>query len=445
MSGTGRMPRLPRRAMLLLPLALGGCGMWDKWFGENKIPMPGTRVAVSNPKRGLEVDAKGLRVTLPPPVANTDWPQAGGNPSHNMGHLQVGDRLNLAWRADIGEGGGYRRKITAQPVIAAGRVFTMDSDAVVSGYDVANGGRIWRVDTQAKGNRSSNVGGGIAIDGDVLYAGTGRADMLAMETATGNIRWRVSMSAPVRAAPTIADGRVFVLTLDNRLQALATDDGRQLWSFQATAADTGVLGLPAPAYADGLVVAGFDSGDLVALRATTGTVAWSDSLAAASGRTSLIDLSAVRGLPVLTDGRVYTGGLGGLVLSLDLRVGRRLWERDIAINDNLWIAGDWLFLQDTGGNLGAIQRSDGQVVWVTQLPQWANEKDKEDPISWIGPVLAGDRLILGSSNSLAMAVSPYSGEILGQQALPGPMSVAPAVAGGTVFVITDEANLVALR
>jgi outer membrane protein assembly factor BamB len=437
--------RLRRRAVLLLPVALGGCGLWDKWFGEEKIPIPGTRIAVTSPHRGLEVDAKGARVVLPPPVANVNWPQAGGNPSHAMGHLQVRDTLDPAWHADIGEGGGFRRKITAQPVVAGGRVFTMDSNAVVVAYDVAKGDRIWRLDTQAKGNRSSNVGGGIAVDGDTLYAGTGRAEVLSMEAATGKINWRKTVSAPVRAAPTIADGRVFVLTLDDQLQALATDDGRRLWGYQAPSPDTSVLGLSAPAYAEGLVVAGFGSGDLVALRATSGSVAWSDSLASARGRNSLLDLSAVSGLPVVVDGRVYAGSLGGLLLSLDLRSGRRLWERDIATGDAPWAAGDWLFLLSTDGQLAAIARADGGVAWVTQMPQFENEQKKEDPIHWIGPVLAGDRLILGSSNALVMAVSPYTGKILGQQKLSEAVSVAPSVAGGTVYVITDDATLIALR
>ena len=70
---------------------------------------------------------------------------------------------------------------------------------------------------------------------------------------------------------------------------------------------------------------------------------------------------------------------------------------------------------------------------------------KKGAIHWIGPVLAGDRLILGSSNSLALAVSPYTGEILGQQTLSGPVAVAPSIAGGTVYVVTDDATLVALR
>ncbi len=446
MSGDPVQPRrLSRRGLVLLPVALGGCSMFDSWFSDTKEKLPGKRVAVLTPRRGLTVDGNAGAVVLPEPVANADWPQAGGNPSHAMGHLQAGTPLSTAWRTDIGEGGGYRRKITGQPVVAGGRVFTMDSDAVVTAYDAAGGGRIWRLDTQAEDDRSSNVGGGIAVEGDTLYAGTGRAEVLALEAATGSIRWRKPVGTPVRAAPTIAEGRIFVLTLDNQMQALAVDDGHRLWSYQATPPDTSVLGLPAPAYSAGLVVAGFGSGDLVALRAATGSVVWSDSLAAAGGRTSLLELSAVRGMPVVADGRVYAGSLGRQTVAMDVRTGRRLWEREIATGDTPWLAGDWLFLLATDGQVAALSRIDGRIAWVTQLPQYEDEEKKKDPIHWIGPVLAGNRLILGSNTGVAMFVNPTTGEIIGQQSLSGALSVAPSVAGGTVFVITDDATMVALR
>lgn len=446
MSGAPVQPRrLSRRGLVLLPVALGGCSMFDSWFSDTKEKLPGKRVSISNTRRGLAVDENVGRVTLPPQVANADWPQAGGTPSHAMGHLEARAALAPAWRTDIGEGGGYRRKITAQPVVAGGRVFTMDSDAVVTAYDAANGGRIWRLETQADEDRSSNVGGGIAVEGDTLYAGTGRAEVLALEAATGTIRWRKPVGTPVRAAPTVAEGRVFVLTLDNQMHALAADDGHRLWSYQATPPETSVLGLPAPAYTAGLVVAGFGSGDLVALRAASGTVAWSDSLAAVGGHSSLLDLSAVRGLPVVADGRVYAGSLGRQTVAMDVRTGRRLWEREIATSDTPWLAGDWLFLLGNDGQLAAIARADGRIAWVTQLPQFEDEEKKKDPMHWIGPLLAGDRLMLGSNTGVLMFVNPSTGEILGQQSLSGAMSVPPAVAGGTVFVITDDATLAALR
>ena len=443
-AGTART--MGRRAAMLLPLAgaLGGCSIFDDLFSDNKVPIPGKResIALTAPG-GLEPDAS-LRgpLALPPPVANADWPQAGGNPAHLVGQLAAGP-LHQLWRADIGEGGGYREKITAQPVIAGGRVFTMDSDGFVSAFDVGRGARLWRTDTEPKKSRSSNVGGGLAWDGGRLYAGTGRAELLAIDPANGKIGWRKPLGAPARSAPTVAGGRVYLATLDDRMQAFDARSGDPLWTYQAQAASTSVLGEPAPAYADGLVVGGFGSGDLVTLRADSGTVAWSDSLASVRGRNSLEDFSAIRGLPVIANGRVYAVGLGGLMLALDLRSGRRLWERDVASGESPWVAGDWIFLLDTRQQLAALSAADGRVRWLAGLPRYENEKKSTGAIFWRGPILAGNRLLLGSTTGVLLAADPQNGKVVDQVKLPDAVSLAPVAAGGKVYALTDDGSLTA--
>jgi outer membrane protein assembly factor BamB len=438
--------RLSRRAALLLPLAATGCSLFDRWFGEKKDPLPGKRVGILTARRGLEVDnPAGRTVALPPPQPVADSPQAGGTPAHVVGHVAVRDTLAEAWRAGIGKGGGYRRKITALPVLAGGHVFSMDSNAVVSAFDAKSGNQLWRVETAAEDEDSTNIGGGIAVDGGTLYAATGLTDVVAMDAATGKRRWRVTLPTAARAAPTIAEGHLYIPTLDDQLVALSAADGSKAWSYQAAEADTSVLGLPSPAYADGLLVAGFGAGDLVCLRAGGGAVSWTDSLASVRGRTSLVDLSAIHGMPVIFEGRVYATGLGGLLVSLDLRSGRRLWEREIASDQTAWLAGDWLFVLTTDQVLVAVNRQDGAIAWITQLPQWQDEEHQEDPIRWLGPALAGDRLIVAGSSSEALAVSPYTGKILGRQPLTGVASLPPVAADGTVFVVTDDGNLLALR
>ena len=171
-----RNTRLTRRTALLAPLALGGCELLDDWFGKRKAPLPGKREPILGGRRTLEVDEGVPKVVLPPEVRNAAWPQAGGNPAHFMGHLAAGERLTEAWSANIGAGGGYRRKILAQPVAADGIVYVMDSDAVVSAFDIAGGGRVWRFDTRQEDDDSTNVGGGLAIDQGTLYTVNGLAE-----------------------------------------------------------------------------------------------------------------------------------------------------------------------------------------------------------------------------------------------------------------------------
>ena len=80
---------------------------------------------------------------------------------------------------------------------------------------------------------------------------------------------------------------------------------------------------------------------------------------------------------------------------------------------------------------------------LTTLP--SDEEDQEDLILWTGPVLAGDRLLIGSTHEEIWSVSPYTGRVLGRIEVSGPVLISPVVASENVYVLTDEADLIAYR
>ena len=122
-----------------------------------------------------------------------------------------------------------------------------------------------------------------------------------------------------------------------------------------------------------------------------------------------------------------------------------MWEREISGEDSPWVAGDWVFVISSDQQMGAINRIDGRIAWVADLPRWGDEEKQQDPIFWFGPLLAGDRLIAAGTKEELISVSPYDGKIRGRQKLSGPASLGPIAAGGTVFVLTDDGRLLALR
>jgi outer membrane protein assembly factor BamB len=438
---------LTRRAALLAPLALSGCGLINgDWFSTTKKPLPGQREPVLPPGHSLEVDPNAPRVVLPPPVRNQAWPQAGGNPTHDMGHLAAAPDLNRAWEADIGVGGGYRRALLAQPVVANGTVFTMDSAGNVSAFALSGGARRWRTPTRGKHVRSSNVGGGLATANGTLYAVNGLGDLVALDTANGAQKWRIDLGAPGRSSPTVVEGRLFLTTIQDELIAIAADDGHRIWSYQGSSASPAVLGRPAPAFANGLLVAGFSSGELACLRADSGSVIWTDSLGGVSVSAGVADFSAIRGRPAISQGRVIASGLGGLTLALDLPTGRRLWSRDFGSEDSPWIAGDWVFMVSLSQELAALTLADGAIAWISPLPRWNNPKRATGPITWYGPSLLSNRLVVVGTDRNALSVSPYTGAILGRQHLPSPAApLEPVIADGTLLMMANNGTLLALR
>ena len=437
---------LPRRAALALPLALGGCGLWNDWFGEEKIPIPGKREPVLGAENVLTVTSAPAPIQLPPPAQNAAWPQPGGNPAHLMGNLAARPVLSRIWDTPIGAGGGYREKILAQPVCAAGLVYTMDSAAYVTCFGLSDGQRHWRFDTRGKDVRSSNLGGGLSLAGGRLYAANGLGDVVAIDPARGTQVWRTNVKEPVRGGPTIVEGRLFLTTIADRIIALETTAGKELWRYQADNAATAMLAEPAPAFSDGLVVAGFASGELAAMRADTGTVVWTDTLVAPGVGGGLLDVNSIRGMPVISGNQVFAVGTGGLTVSDDLHSGRRIWEHTISGSDSPYVAGDWVFLVTLDQIMVAIHAPDGNIAWIQPLPRWQNEEKKKNPITWFGPVLAGDRLVVTGTDQTALAVSPFTGKILGKQKLPGAAApLGPVIADGTLLLISEDGRLLALR
>jgi outer membrane protein assembly factor BamB len=436
-----------RRSALLAPFVLGGCSLFDDWFGERKPLLPGKREAVFADRRGLVVDEGAPKVVLPDVVRNAAWPQAGGNPSHLMGHLEANDRLTQAWKAGIGDGGGYRQIIMAQPVVLNGTVFTMDSDAVVSAFSLADGRRIWRTDTKPEDQGdSTNVGGGLGVDGNVLYAVNGLSTLAALDAANGKQIWRQDMGVPARSAPMIADGRIFVTTINDRLLAFTAAEGRPLWSHQAAEPSTSMLGRPAAAYYRGLVVAGFGSGELACVRADSGSVVWTDGLGASQGRASAADFLSIRGLPVVANGLVHAISMGGLLVCNDMPTGRRVWERQVAGLDTPYIAGNWMFIISAQQEIAAVNVGDGRISWITQLPRWEDPDKRKNTLTWYGPLLVSDRLIVTGTSDDALSISPYTGEILGHISLTEAAApTVPVVADGTVLIVTNDGRVVALR
>lgn len=432
--------------VLAATIGLAACGGGDSWFGgKEKPPLPGKRISVLSREKALETEATGGTILLPPPEANDDWPQAGGYSNHAMHHMEVGDVLSRAWTTDIGRGGGKRAKLLAQPVIADGKAFTLDADTMVSAIDIRTGRKVWTSDVMPEDEDDTYSGGGLAYEEGVIFVSTGFAQVVALDAANGKVIWRQTLSGPMRGAPTVRGGRLFVVTVDNQTHALATEDGSVLWTHQGIAETATLLAGTSPAVDGNVVVVPYSSGELFALRVENGAVLWQDSLATVRRTEGAASLTDIRGRPIIDRGRVYAIGHADLMVAIDLRSGLRLWERELGGVQSPWLAGDFLFIVTNDNEALALEAKTGKVRWITQMQTWLDEEERTGRVTWAGPVLASDRLIFGSSHGKLLALSPYTGAVLGVDKAPDAVTISPSVAAGMLFFLTNDADLVAYR
>jgi outer membrane protein assembly factor BamB len=95
--------------------------------------------------------------------------------------------------------------------------------------------------------------------------------------------------------------------------------------------------------------------------------------------------------------------------------------------------------------LMAIARGTGKIRWVTQLRGYTNPKNKKNAITWVGPVLAGNKLWLVNSRKELVSVAPADGTVGTTVELDGEVSLGPVVANETLYVLTDKGRITAYR
>jgi len=433
--------------MLAAAVSLSACGIVGG--GKNKgpkTPVIGERVSILNAERDAEADVAlaAAPVALPAPYVNGEWSQPGGNSAKLMGHVALGASPRTAWSTSIA-GSTSRARLAAPPVVADGKLYVIDADAKVIAMDAESGSRLWSTQMPAEGNGRSLFGGGVSVFGDKLFVTTGVGDVAGLNAADGSILWSKKPGGPLRGSPTLANGHVYVMSQDNQVYALDQLTGDVQWRESGTVETTGVFGVAAPAAAQGTVIAGFSSGELTAYRYENGRSLWGDALSRTSISTSVAALADIDADPVVDRGRVFAIGQGGRMASYELVSGQRLWEINVAGVSTPAVVGDWVFVVTDTSKLLCIARASGKIRWISELKRWRSAKKRKGAVRWTGPVAAGGKLILVSTNDDMVYVDPADGSVDAIIDTGHRMSLSPVVANNMLYVLADDGRLTAYR
>ncbi|MER5172164.1 PQQ-binding-like beta-propeller repeat protein [Thioclava sp. GXIMD2076] len=436
------MKLIHKMAALGMMLAVSAC--------EKEVILQGDRL---DPRDVLSDSASGpapvtsTALNLPAVTSNADWAQRAGNASHHAPNAAIGQGTTLLWQAGIGQGDAKRYRITADPVVSGGRIFTLDSHTDVTATSTS-GQTLWRANLlPANETAGSASGGGLAADGNTLFVTTGYGELVAVDAASGTIRWRQDFGVSLGGAPTVSGGLVYVVARDGSAWAIRESDGKVEWQMQGGASPSAMTGVSAPAVGGNTVVFPFPSGDLMATLPKGGFDMWQARVPGRRlGRAfgSVVDLT---GDPVIAGDVVYAGTSAGRSAAFDLASGKQKWVAKTGANSPLVVAGGSVFLVSDEAKLTRLDAATGAEIYSVPMPYYIKEKAKKQQAIYVhyGPVLAGNKLFVASSDERLRVFDPATGKLISEAPLPGGAASAPVVAGGTLYVVSRDGKLLAYR
>lgn len=439
-------------ATLRLTLALAAA-LGLQACGEREVILPGERLdplAVTSPDGPAIEGAAPVTSTalaLAAPRTNAEWTHRAGNAAHQPGHLAVGGGTTRIWSAPIGSGNDKRHRISADPVVGGGLVYTLDSRSRVTAT-TTGGATAWSRDiAPALETRDSVSGGGIAYEAGRVYVTSGFGELVALDAASGAVLWRQRVDAPIGGGPAVQDGVVYVLGRNDIGWAVRAADGKVLWQTSGTPSTAGVMGVSVPAIQGDTVIFPFASGQLLAADRITGATLWTAQIGGNRIGRAIATIRDVTGDPVIAGDTVYGGTSSGRINAVDLASGIEAWSARDGANSPVVVAGGSVFAVNDQAELIRLDAATGGVIWRVALPYYTAERvRRQDRIhAHFGPVLAGGRLFVTSSDGVMRVFDPASGRLIGQAEIPGGASAAPAVAGQTIYVVSRAGQLHAFR
>lgn len=410
-----------------------------------------TSVAVEGqpaPTAPPEAANRSLAISLPAQTRAGDWTHRAGNARHLMPHAALSPTPTRVWSAAIGSGSSRMNRIAAAPVVAGGRIFTIDAGTIVTATSTS-GQTVWSADLTAAFDTGGGIsGGGLAVAGNRLFVATGYGEVVALDAATGQAVWRQRVDAPVSGAPATDGNAVYVSGRDGSAWAMSAADGKVIWQVAGTPGTAGYVGTAAPSIGDNAVIFPTSAGDLMAvLKIGGGNKVWQASLAGKRLGRAYAFSADVTGDAVINGKVLYAGTAAGRTVAMSASSGERIWSAGEGALGPVAVAGGSLFLVNDQAELVRLDAATGEVIWAVEMPYFTDEKVKrrKSIYAHYGPVLAGGRIMVVSSDGLLRAFDPTNGKLTYSTEIPGGASAQPALAGGVLYVVGGNGQLHAFR
>lgn len=394
---------MTRLLPLLVVLLLSGCGSLKFW--------------------GDDADDESTGQAGQPEVDGAAGDAVAGDPDEPAELEDIDDQVELdrLWRVGIGAA-QESFEAMLRPAYAEGSVYAAGREGRVVAVDAATGDRRWRTDLDV------GLTGGVGAGGGLVLVGTLNGDLVALRADSGEEAWRVDLSSEILAPAAVAGDLVVVQTQDAKVYGLAAADGSRRWLFEADLPVLTLRGTAAPLIADGLVLAAFANGKLVALDAETGNPRWETRVAMPGGRTELermVDLNT----PVLVGDILYAVSYQGRAGAFTKGSGRELWTREASSYRAPAVSLNQLYLVDTRDHVLALRATGGQELWTNTALRGRQ---------LTAPVAIADLVAVADAEGYLHLLAAVDGRLVGRVKVDGDGVSVPMASDGERLYVQDN-------
>ncbi len=352
------------------------------------------------------------------------------NPPAELEDFQRQVTLRRDWSVSVGNGQGdiYNELV---PALDGNTIYAVSENGTVVAVDVASGDLRWRTRLDV------TVTGGVGAGNGMVMLGTQDAEIVVLNQDDGSERWRGPVTSEVLAAPQTNGDIVVAQTVDSKLIALDVETGQRRWIYETTQPPLTLRGTSQPLITSvGTVVAGFSNGTLVAVNASDGVYRWEERVAVPEGRYDIERVIDVDGDLLLDGNRILASSYQGNLMAFDAISGRIVWGMEASSYHGMDQGFGNIYYCNDRSHIVAVRDNSEDVVWQNEALQYRAVS---------APKTVNNYLAVGDFEGYVHLLSQIDGSIVGRTQVDNDGIRANLLSrGNRLFVYGNSGRLVSL-
>jgi outer membrane protein assembly factor BamB len=338
--------------------------------------------------------------------------------------------VDTLWTTMVGKP-DKKEALKFTPTLYAGQIYTASGNGTVSIIDGGTGKTISKISLK------ESISSGLGVDDAWIYAGTRQGEIIAFSRKDNAVVWRAPVSNEVLAAPTVADGMVFVKAIDDRVYALDKQNGGVVWSYKQPSPAMTLRGTGSPRVVGDVIVVGFSDGSLGAFNRYNGNMLWSAMVARPSGMSAVEQMVDIENGITISAGVVYVATYQGAIAAIGLHSGDMIWEQKISSYASLALDAHHVYVSDAKGYLWALNRRTGDMVW---------RQENLMGRGITGPVVVDGTVVVADKEGFVHWMTAKAGQFVARTRPDSSGIMAdPLNAARIVYIYTNTGRLVAYK
>ena len=376
------------------------------------------------------------KISISNPRKNLSWRMSSLNQQNFLGNIYLSGIDNIFLKKKIGKNKFPISKIISSPLVFENNIIFSDNNGTI--FNINQNGEInWKKNIYKKIYKKVYKNLVFAIYQNNIYVADNIGFIYSIGLNNGKLVWIKNHGIPIKSNIKIYKNKIFLINQDNRILCFNTENGSKIWDIRSVPSFIKLQNFLSSAISkQGDVIAINSSGDLLKVNANNGKIAWSlntleSTLAHA---TDFFKSSEI----VIIDDNIIVSSKSSL-FSYNLNTGYTNWKQEVSSIGAPIIDGKNIFILTDNGYFVIIDKDTGIIISSTNILKILKKKKQETKIT--GFIMGSGKIYSVTSNGYLIVSSPVSGKVEYFKKIGDPVTSAPIINNGKLYILTKNSRI----